>query len=150
MKITVAHISLNAAGGGELVCMSLIKTMRDAGHEVTLATVDRTDWTKLRKIFGQLSYPNQECCLFSRLPKTSWHMLQGFLLLTCYFLELFVLKFTKRNELLVSTCGEKINSIADIAYANGTPLRCASFLSDVSIERRSLSKLYDLLSLIHI
>ena len=43
MEIVLAHPSLNSAGGGELVCLSLVKALRQEGHKVVVVTVDRTD-----------------------------------------------------------------------------------------------------------
>jgi glycosyltransferase involved in cell wall biosynthesis len=145
MNVIVAHISLNSAGGGELVCLSLIRVLRKAGNGVTLVTVDRTDWTYLRKIFGETAFPDREFYLLSNMPKTHFIMLHSVLLLTFYFAELFLLRLLRKGDLLISTCGEKINSIADIVYVNGTPLRCASFLFDAGIKRKYYGKLYDLL-----
>lgn len=144
MKVIVAHPSLNSAGGGELVCLSLIGVLRKVGNEVTLATVDKTDWAYLRRIFGEISFPNREFYLLSSMPKT-FTMLHSVILLTFYFSELFLLKALRKGELLVSTCGEKINSIADIVYVNAIPLRCTFFLPEVSVKRKCYSRLYDLL-----
>ena len=146
MKVIVAHISLNSAGGGELVCLSLIKVLRRAGNRVTLATVDKTDWGFLTKIFGEVSFPDREFYLFSSLPKTYSRTLHGVILVTFYLAELFLLKLLKRGDLLISTCGEKINSIADIVYVNGILLRIAFFLPHVSVKRKCYSRLYNLFS----
>ena len=143
MKITIAHISLNSAGGGELLCLSLIKVLRKSGNEVTLATVDRTRWDYLIDIFGEISYPNREICLFSAIPKTSFNALHSFLFVMAYLIEMFGLKLL-RKELLISTCGEKINSVADVVYVNGLPLRCAFLLPYVNVRRKCFSRLYNL------
>ncbi len=145
MNVIVAHISLNSAGGGELVCLSLIKILRKAGNKVTLATVDKTDWGYLKKIFGEIAFPDREFYLLCRMPKTHFIMLHSVLLLTFYFAELFLLRLMRKGDLLISTCGEKTNSIADIVYVNGTPLRCAFFLFDAGIKRKCYGRLYDLL-----
>lgn len=145
MNVIVAHISLNSAGGGELVCLSLIRVLRKAGNRVTLVTVDKTDWSYLRKIFGEIAFPDREFYLLCSMPKTYFIMLHSVLLLTFYFAELFFSRLLRKGDLLISTCGEKINSIADIVYVNGIPLRCASFLFDVGIKRKCYGRLYDLL-----
>lgn len=145
MNVIIAHISLNSAGGGELVCLSLIRVLRKAGNKVTLATVDKTDWGHLKKIFGEIAFPNREFYLLSSMPKTYFTMPHSLLLLTFYFAELFLLRLLRKGDLLISTCGEKINSIVDVVYVNGIPLRCASFLFDVSIKRKCYGRLYDLL-----
>lgn len=145
MNVIVAHISLNSAGGGELVCLTLIRVLRKAGNKVTLVTVDRTDWGYLRKIFGEIAFPGREFYLLCSMPKTHFIMLHSVLLLIFYFAELFLLRLLRKGDLLISTCGEKTNSIADIVYVNGTPLRCASFLVDAGIKRKCYGRIYDLL-----
>jgi glycosyltransferase involved in cell wall biosynthesis len=142
MKVTIAHISLNSAGGGESLCLSLIKTLRKSGNEVTLATVDKTDWKYLIAIFGEVPFPNHEICLFSSIPKTRFNTLHSFLLVAGYFIELLGLKLL-RKEFLISTCGEKINSVADLVYVNGLPLRCTFLLPNINTRRRCFSKLYN-------
>jgi len=140
----VAHPSLNSAGGGERVCLSLVEALRKEGHKVTLVTVDRTDWNRLKKILDQYC-PGQEHSLLPSLPKASSPTMQGILLLGFYFVELLSLKLLKKDRLLISTCGEKVNSIADIVYVNGMPLRCAFKLPGIGVKRKCYSKLYNLL-----
>ena len=144
MEILVVHPSLNSAGGGELVCLSLVKVLRREGHDVTLITVDRTNWDRLKGIFDQ-NCLTQEHNLLPSLPRTSSPTAHGLLLLGFYFSELLWLRLVKKDKLLISTCGEKVNSIAHIVYVNGIPLRCAYTLPGVSIRRKCYSKLYNLL-----
>jgi len=144
MKVVVVHPSLNSVGGGELVCLSLIRILRKAGNKVTLATVDKTNWGSMLKIFGEIYFPDREFYLLPSMPKTYFIMLHSALLLTFYFAELFLLKFMRKSDLLISTCGEKINSVADVVYVNGVPLRSAFFLPHVSVKRKCYGKLYDL------
>jgi glycosyltransferase involved in cell wall biosynthesis len=50
----------------------------------------------------------------------------------------------KRNkELLISTCGEKIDFLVDVAYVNGIPLRCTHHLSKASAQRRCFGRMYN-------
>jgi alpha-1,2-mannosyltransferase len=144
MKIVLTHTSLNSAGGGEVVCLALIRALRKQGYEVALVTVDKTDWGLLKKIFGEITFPNHEDYLVTNLPATSFHSIQSILLLSGHFLEVVWKKLSMKDGLLISTCGEKINSIADIVYINGTPLRCAHLLPNVNVARKAVSKVYDL------
>jgi len=144
MEIVLAHPSLNSAGGGELVCLSLVKALRQEGHKVVVVTVDRTDWNRLKRILDQRC-PSQEHNLLPSLPETPSPLAHGLLLLGFYFAELLLLRLVKKDKLLISTCGEKVNSIADIVYVNGTPLRCAFTLPGVGVKRKCYSKLYNLL-----
>jgi len=146
LEVVVTHISLNSAGGGELVCLSLIKALRNSGNRVTLATVDKTDWLRLKKIFGKITVPDQEFYVLSYSPRTSLGTVNSALLVALFWAELLLLRLIKRHYLMINTCGEKVNSIADIAYFNGIPLRCAFLLRGTNAKRRCLSILYNLFS----
>jgi glycosyltransferase involved in cell wall biosynthesis len=47
---------------------------------------------------------------------------------------------------MINTCGEKLRSLADIAYVNGIPPGCAHFLQEKSGKRKGYSVVYYLLS----
>ncbi len=141
MRIIVAHISLNIAGGGELVCLLLIKALRKKGHQVTLVTIERTDWAFLKKIFGDICFPDKEVYFLSSLPKMP-AILQDLFLLMFYIVELLFLRVVKREKILVNMCGEKIDSIADLTYVNGMPLRC-TYRLPVDAKKRCFGKLWN-------
>jgi len=145
LKVLIAHISLNTPGGGELVCLSMIKALSMAGHEVTLATVDKTDWQKVKKSLSHAYTPIKEIYIFSKLPEMRLTILNSFLLTGIFLLELILLKFLRKWDIVVNTCGEKLDSIADIAYINGFPVRCAFFLPNAKPIRQCYSILYNLL-----
>lgn len=142
MKIIVAHVSLNSAGGGERVCLSVIEALRKAGSRVTLATVDKTDWPALKRAFDDVTLPDDEFYLFKSLPTTSSNILNSALVVTLFWTELIAARFLRRHQLIINTCGEKVNSIADIAYLNGIPARYA-YLMNTSAVRKSISVLYN-------
>jgi len=142
MKVTVAHISLNSAGGGERVCLAIVQALRKEGHDVRLATVDKTDWDRLNRVFGKVSLPSKEFYIFKTSLVEAASELGNALLVTSYLLELMFLRSRGKSEILISTCGEKVNSIADIVYVNGTPLRCVSRFSGMPPTRVCLSRLY--------
>ena len=144
LKIAVVHVSLNSTGGGERVCLSVIEALQNLGYEVTLVTVDKTDWSKLRKLFDEKTMPDHEIYLFPRLPTTSSNTINSALLVTLFISELFLLKLFRRDELTVNTCGEKVDSIANIVYINGIPARCA-FLRETDVKRKNIGILYNLL-----
>ena len=144
LKIVVVHVSLNAAGGGERVCLSVIKALQDCGFEVTLVTVDKTDWQKIQKIFDEEVRPDDEFYLFPRMPNISSNTLNSALLVALFVSELLLLKLFGRNHLMVNTCGEKFDSIADIVYVNGIPARCVS-LEKTNVKRKDIGIIYNLL-----
>jgi glycosyltransferase involved in cell wall biosynthesis len=144
LKSVVIHVSLNSAGGGELVCLSIVEALRRIGSQVTLATVDKTDWAKLGRTFGKIVLPDNEFYFFSGLPKASSNLLNSGLLVFFFLAELLLLKSVKRKHVIINTCGEKMDSIADISYVNGIPLRCASFFQEIDVKRKCVSVVYNL------
>ena len=60
MKIAVAHHSLNILGGAERLCLATIEALRKKGHDVTLVTVEKTDWSIVQKNFRNMAMPNNE------------------------------------------------------------------------------------------
>jgi glycosyltransferase involved in cell wall biosynthesis len=145
LDVIVAHISLNSAGGGELVCLSVVEALRNSGNRVTLATLDKTDWLRLKKIFGKIVIPDDEFYIFSHLPRI-FNALNGVLQVVFFWFELLLIRLIKKSCLVVNTCGEKVNSIADIAYLNGVALRSVFLLEGVDVKRKSLSILYNYFS----
>ena len=53
MDILVVHPSLNEGGGSEKVALSIIKSLKERGHNVALAAFEKTNWKKVTKFFGQ-------------------------------------------------------------------------------------------------
>jgi len=53
MKILLLHHSLNSAGGGEKVCLTTVEALREAGHEIILATADKIDWKAVERYYGK-------------------------------------------------------------------------------------------------
>lgn len=141
MKIVVSHHSLNLAGGGENVCLKLIGILCKRGNDVTLATVDMVDWDFINKLFDEEIISLKEFHLIRNLPNINFTFLFDSIILMLYFLKLLFLKLTTKG-LLISTCGEKISSVADIIYVNGLPLRCAFRLPSTSIRKKCYSILY--------
>lgn len=52
LRILIVHHSLNGVGGGERVALHIIKALQEAGHEVELGTVEKTDWGRVLRISG--------------------------------------------------------------------------------------------------
>jgi glycosyltransferase involved in cell wall biosynthesis len=140
--IILAHISLNLAGGGEKVCLELLKVLRKCGYPVVLASVDRTNWRYLRRTFKKIYYPTREVYLFSRLPNFRFGFLNDSLMLLFFLWELLLLKLARRGYVLICTCGEKVPAIADVVYVSGFPLWLADFLPNVSAIRKCYSRFY--------
>jgi hypothetical protein len=61
VKFLVLHHTLNSAGGGERVSLAIIEALKELGKgEVDLGTVEKTDWEKVKNIFGNVTLPDKE------------------------------------------------------------------------------------------
>jgi len=149
MRIAVAHHSLNAAGGAERLCLATIEALKTRGHEVSLVTVERTDWTLLQDKFGQTIMPDREIYITSQplsqklksIPIASTYFL-------AYTIQLLINRSKNKHDLTINTFGDAIYSIADIAYIH-FPLRAASEFSQIPAFTyasiwRTLAPLYNL------
>jgi alpha-1,2-mannosyltransferase len=131
MKIAVTHHSLNIPGGAERLCLSVIEALRKDGHDVSLVTVEKTDWKLVQKNFGKVVMPNTEEYLTTRqisrklssLPISSMYF-------SIFILQLLINKLRHRHDLVINTFGDAINSVADITYIH-FPLRAATNLSQI-------------------
>jgi glycosyltransferase involved in cell wall biosynthesis len=145
MRIVVAHPSLNKLGGAERVCLTAIGALRRHGHRVSLFTIDRTNWLALRKILGEVPKPDEEHFLLETLPVRS-SLLQAIVTLSLFILELSKLETRGKQDVLINTYGDSVDSIADITYVNALPLRTIYHYPDsASATWRILSQGYDLL-----
>ena len=61
--------SLNFLGGAQRACLHTISALRKTNCKISLATVDKTDWFLVEKIFGSVSKPDEELYFFSRIPE---------------------------------------------------------------------------------
>lgn len=123
MRIVVACLSLNPLGGAERVCVRFLRALEKIDCDVTLATIDKTDWMLLKKSIDIPSKRMKEHYLFETIPKLPTLTLrQGFLALL-YAIELFLVSARGGYDLLVNLRGEIVDSIGDLVYFNAMPLK---------------------------
>jgi len=60
MDVLLIHPSVNIGGGAERVCLNMIESLKDRGHNVTLGTFDKPDWRKVENYFGKVVLPDAE------------------------------------------------------------------------------------------
>lgn len=60
MNVAVLHPSLNIGGGAERVCLDVIESLKERGHDVLLGTFEKTDWKSVEKYFGKVTRPDKE------------------------------------------------------------------------------------------
>jgi len=58
MNILVVHPSLNAGGGSEKVCLTMIEALKERGYNVTLWTFEEPNWESIKKFFGSFIKPD--------------------------------------------------------------------------------------------
>jgi len=112
-RIGVIHDSLRLAGGGERVCLKTIEALKERGHEVTLGTVEPTDWEKLEKVMGRLTKPDSEVHLFD-LTETPLRIYAGIAI------PLIRAAMADSCEVCVQTNGDVV-PIGDVIYMHYLP-----------------------------
>jgi len=150
MKIIVAYPSLNSLGGAERLCMHVIKALRKRKYNVTLATLDKTNWVLLRKVFDESFRPDGEFYLLSRIPEIPTLTLRQAFVALSYALELFLITLKGNYDLLVNMGGEIMDSIGDMIYFNAIPLKLMHIYPQIqprhNVQWRCYSRLYSLLT----
>lgn len=148
MKIAVIHPSLNLYGGAERVCIIMIKALQKAGHNVTLVTIDKTNWPLVEKKYGLTCKPDRELFLIPNTFETASLTSRVAMTLLSFFVEFFVIKLKEKHDLLINTSGESINLMEDIVYINAIPMRFAfDYPESLPITNswwRSSSRVYNL------
>ena len=147
-RIIVACPSLNYLGGAERLCIYVIKALKEKKFDVTLVTLDKTNWTVLEKVFGCSLRPDKEIYPFNRMPRIpNLTFRQGFVALS-YALELFAVAAMKRGDLLLNMRGEVVDTIGDVIYVNAVPLKLMYVYPQIQPDRgtrwRVFSRIYSL------
>lgn len=149
MRVAVIHFSLNFLGGAEKLCLTSISALKNAGHSVTLVTVEKTDWRAVRKNFATFTMPDEELYFFSaKLSKKLFNPVLAITLFLCYLMEHAFLKMSEKYDVTLSTFGDLVYSMIDVVYVN-FPLKAAGEFSQIlpitnATNWRFQSKLYDL------
>jgi len=150
MKIIVVYPTLNSLGGAERLCMHVMKALRRRNYDVTLATLDRTNWVLLRKVFEESFRPDGEFYLLPRIPKISTLTLRQAFVALSYALELFLITLRGDYDLLVNVGGEIMDSIGDVIYINAIPLKLMHVYPQIqpkhNVQWRCYSRLYSLIT----
>ncbi len=149
MKVAVIHFSLNFVGGAEKLCLTTISALKNAGHSVTLVTVEKTDWNVVQNNFAKYTMPDKELYLFSaKLSKRLINPIVAITLFAGYLSEHVFIKMTGKYDVTLSTFGDLVYSMVDVVYVHA-PLKASSKLSQIlpitsASKWRFQSKLYDL------
>jgi len=123
MKLLIAYPTLNSLGGAQRLCVHLMKTLAERKFRVTLATVDKTNWTALREVFAESFRPESEFYLLPRVPEIPTLALRQAFMALAYILELLLITLKGDYDLLINMGGEVIDSMGDVVYINAIPLK---------------------------
>lgn len=133
MRIATVHHSLNFAGGAEKLCLSVIEALRNAGHFVSLVTVEKTDWAFVHTNFGKVTRPDSELYLTAcRFSKHLSNVPLAGAYLVAYLLELLNSEFKGKHDVTINTFGDVVNSLSDLTYVH-FPLLAAAKLSQIPL-----------------
>ena len=109
LRVAVIHHSLNSCGGGERLCLSVIEALQARGHEVVLATTERTDWDLVERAFHKRVQPDEEVSL---LPLK----LRAFGIYQRQWTSLWAYRLRKRCDLVINTHGDVLPVPCDVTY----------------------------------
>ena len=108
-KIGIIHHSLNSCGGGELLSLTVAKTLKERGYEITYYTTQKTDWNYVKSVLGISFKPDHEKCVFKvKIPYFGIYqrLITGFLS-----------NAIKECDLVINTHGDVMPFVnADITY----------------------------------
>lgn len=149
MNVALIHFSLNFLGGAEKLCLATIKALERRGHQVTLITVEKTDWTALRNSFAAINKPDREIYFTpAKLSKRLSNPIIALTLYLAYLSEHILARLGGKYDVTLSTFGDLVCSIVDIVYVH-FPLQgsqeYAQILPITNVSKwRFQSKLYTL------
>ena len=150
MKILIAYPTLNSLGGAQRLCVHLMKALAERNFRVTLATLDKTNWTALRKVFAESFRPDGEFYLLPRMPEIPTLTLRQAFMAVAYILELLLITLKGDYDLLINMGGEIIDSMGDVVYINAIPLKLMHVYPKIqptpAPQWRCYSRLYGLLT----
>ncbi|HJX23332.1 MAG TPA: glycosyltransferase, partial [Candidatus Bathyarchaeia archaeon] len=100
-----------------------MKTLKERNFKVTLATLDRTSWTHISRVFGSSSRPYGEFYLMNKIPEIPVLALRQAFIVLLYLLELLLINLRRKNRLVINMAGEVVDSLGDVVYVNAIPLK---------------------------
>jgi glycosyltransferase involved in cell wall biosynthesis len=149
MEIIIASPSINLLGGAQRACLHAINALRKTNCKLVLATIDKTNWALVEAIFGEISKPDEELYLFSRMPEMPRAALKYAFVTFFYALQLFRITIKNKTSLLINMGGEIADNLGGIVYVNAIPLRLTHLFPGViqpkpAIKWKIYSRVYSL------
>lgn len=131
IKIAIIHPSLNFLGGAENVSISIMNTLKQKGYNITLLTIDKTDWNKIYDHFEKKIKPDRELNIYSRASAVRFDIARASKI-GIRFLN-YLREELRKYDLVVNTYGDFdfLNVFADITYS-GLPFSMSFIFPDIA------------------
>ena len=133
MRFGIIHNSLNSCGGGERVSLGFIKVLRKLGHEVVLATVEPTDWGKVKRLLGSVEMPDEEISLVS-------YKVRAFGIYMRQLTSILAPKLLKKCDILINTHGDILPVKAHITYMHFPTFLLTTMDPSLTLENRKYAE----------
>ena len=129
MRVAIVHHSLNSCGGGERLCLNVMEALRGEGHEIVLATTERTDWSRVERAFGRRFEPDEEVCL---LPVK----LRAFGIYQRMATSLLAGRLLREADMVINTHGDMVAAPCHITYVHYPTFALLEQARDVRVKYR--------------
>jgi len=148
-RAAVLFPSLNYLGGAVRVCLGFIEILSKAGYEVSLFTVDETRWDLVKRIFGDFRDLHfKEYFIVSSFPRFFNSMFRNIFLTLFYVLEVLVVRFLLKFDIVFVVGGELFDCVGDVVYINTVPFRLEHSFLNTRLGKSAIwkcySKIYDI------
>lgn len=111
MKVVIFHKSLNPMAGAERVCLAVIEALKELNYEVTLVTMEPTNWSHVCKFNSEIVKPDEEISIL----KIPIKLLSIYLKFYAY--HMFE-RLRRKFDLSINTHGDSLPVSADIVFMN--------------------------------
>ena len=119
MEISIVHPSLNRAGGAERYCLEMLDTLVKNGYEVSLYTIDNTDWEMIQRIHNLSTRTRREEYLQSNPVEPdgiiSW-------IRTALAYTWLLIRATEETDICINNYGEIMPFFAQVSVIHSVPM----------------------------
>ena len=119
MEISVVHPSLNKAGGAERYLIEMIKCLQDLGHNVSLYSIDKTDWNTLDQTHNLMVDPNREHYLQEK-PLTPDGLIQWLKIAIAY--TWLLIRGCEESDICINNYGEILPYFSQVSVVHSVPM----------------------------
>lgn len=116
MRIAVVHDSLNSGGGAERLALYMARALYEAGYDVDLVTIEKTNWARLEEVTwrGVRDYFKHELTVpYLRIPLSLYDTFNAWFVKDIIY---YSLKLRGKYDLVMLTKPTHVPILADVAY----------------------------------